>query len=75
MSSRFSGAAAMSNRRATLRAASRNAGCAVTSLTRSPSMKIARPSRSERRYSDPVRIPEDVPPAVAMVAPSSAGSI
>src|SRR5947208_200049 len=38
------------------RAAPRNAGCAVTSLTRSPSMKTRLPSLSERRYSAPVRI-------------------
>src|ERR1700733_8303159 len=38
------------------RAAWRNAGCAVTSATRSPSTKTRRPSFSERRYSAPVRI-------------------
>src|SRR5262245_20523037 len=38
------------------RAASRNAGCRLTSFTRSPSTKTARPSLSERRYSEPVRI-------------------
>src|SRR6266566_1727648 len=38
------------------RTAPRNAGWAVTSLTRSPSTKTRLPSLSERRYSAPVRI-------------------
>src|SRR5215207_4945512 len=33
-----------------------NAGCAVTSATRSPSIQTSRPSRSPARYSSPVRI-------------------
>src|SRR5258708_40042775 len=56
MRSRSAGSAAMSTRLATDRAAWRNAGCAVTSLTRSPSTKTRRPSLSERRYSVPLRI-------------------
>ena len=56
MRSRKPGSAAMSNRPATERAAWRNAGCSVTSLTRSPSTNTRRPSLSERRYSAPVRI-------------------
>src|SRR4051812_40670401 len=34
----------------------RNAGCVVTSVTRSPSIQISRPSRIDSRYSPPVRI-------------------
>ena len=37
------------------RAASRKAGCSVTSLTSSPSRYTRRPSRSDLRYSVPVR--------------------
>src|SRR5215831_4740360 len=55
MRSRISGAAAMSYSRATERAASRKAGCLVTSATLSPSTKTCRPSLRERRYSSPVR--------------------
>jgi len=56
MRSRKAGSAAMSNRPATERAACLNAGCSLTSLTRSPSTNTRRPSLSERRYSAPVRI-------------------
>src|SRR4051812_5173024 len=33
-----------------------NAGCVVTSVTRSPSIQTSRPSRMDSRYSFPVRI-------------------
>src|SRR5712671_4143761 len=34
----------------------RNCGCVVTSCTRSPLIQTSRPSRSDARYSSPVRI-------------------
>ena len=40
--------------RATIRAELRNAGCVVTSSTRSPYAQISRPSRIDSRYSAPV---------------------
>src|SRR5262249_39194537 len=55
MRSRNSGAAAMSNSLAMLRAAPRKAGCSTTLSTRSPSRNICRPSPSECRNSAPVR--------------------
>src|SRR4051812_23539170 len=54
--SRVSGACIASYSRATDREALRNAGCAVTSSTRSPSIHTSRPSRRLSRYSSPVSI-------------------
>src|SRR5436190_13453673 len=56
MRSRFAGSAAISYRAARERAASRNAGCVVTSRTSSPFRNARRPSAlMARRYSLPVR--------------------
>src|SRR4051812_3554846 len=52
--SRVSGACIASYSRAIERAELRNAGCFVTSATRSPSIQTSRPSRRLSRYSSPV---------------------
>ena len=51
-----------------------NAGCAVTSSTRSPSIQTSRPSRIDSRYSSPVRIIRGSSMVGSVQAPSAAAA-